>query len=56
MWISILGATSFSQAEAIARPIIDRYVEGEIDAVYVAYTEFKSAMTQNIVVKRLLTS
>ncbi|MCK5539844.1 MAG: ATP synthase F1 subunit gamma [Deltaproteobacteria bacterium] len=48
------GTTSFSQAESIARPVIDRYVEGEIDAVYVAYTEFKSAMTQNIVVKRLL--
>ena len=48
------GTTSFSQAESIARPIIDRYVEGEIDAVYVAYTEFQSAMTQHIVVKRLL--
>ena len=48
------GSASFSQAETIARPVIDRYVEGEIDAVYVAYTEFKSAMTQNIVVKRLL--
>ena len=48
------GTTSFSQAESIVRPVIDRYVEGEIDAVYVAYTEFKSAMTQNIVVKRLL--
>ncbi|MEA3348021.1 MAG: ATP synthase F1 subunit gamma [Pseudomonadota bacterium] len=48
------GSTSFSQAESIIRPVIDRYVEGEIDAVYVAYTEFKSAMTQNIVVKRLL--
>jgi len=34
--------------------VIDRYVEGETDAVYVAFTEFKSAMTQNIVVKRLL--
>jgi len=48
------GSTSFRHAEAIARPVIDRYVEGEIDAVYVTYTEFKSAMTQNIVVKRLL--
>ncbi len=48
------GTTSFSQAESIARPVIDRYVEGDIDAVYVAYTEFQSAMTQNIVVKRLL--
>ena len=48
------GSAGFSQAEAIARPIIDRYVEGEIDAVYVAYTEFQSAMTQHVVVKRLL--
>ena len=48
------GSTNFSQAEAIARPIIDRYVEGEIDAVYVAYTEFQSAMTQHVIVKRLL--
>ncbi len=48
------GRTSFSQAEAIVRPVIDRYVEGEVDAVYVVYTEFKSAMTQNIIVKRLL--
>lgn len=48
------GVISFSQAENIVRPVIDRYVEGEIDAVYVAYTEFHSAMTQNVVVKRLL--
>ncbi len=48
------GTTSFSQAEAIARPVIDRFVEGEIDAVYVAYTDFQSAMTQTVQVKRLL--
>lgn len=48
------GTANFSQAESIGRTVIDRYVEGEIDAVYVAFTEFKSAMTQNIVVKRLL--
>ncbi len=48
------GSADFSQAESIGRTVIDRYVEGETDAVYVAFTEFKSAMTQNIVVKRLL--
>ena len=48
------GTADFSQAKSIGRTIIDRYVEGETDAVYVAFTEFKSAMTQNIVVKRLL--
>ena len=48
------GNASFSQAESVGRTVIDRYVEGETDAVYVAFTEFKSAMTQNVVVKRLL--
>jgi F-type H+-transporting ATPase subunit gamma len=48
------GAVDFGWAEKISRGIIDRYVEEECDAVYVAYTEFKSAMTQNVKVMRLL--
>ncbi len=48
------GTVDFRWAEKISREIIDRYVEEETDAVYVAYTEFKSAMTQNVNVKRLL--
>ncbi|NPA24851.1 MAG: ATP synthase F1 subunit gamma [Deltaproteobacteria bacterium] len=48
------GMVDFQWAEKISRDLIDRYVEKEIDAVYVAYTEFKSAMTQEVIVKRLL--
>jgi F-type H+-transporting ATPase subunit gamma len=48
------GTVDFRWAEKLSRAIIDRYVEKETDAVYVAYTEFKSAMTQNVIVKRLL--
>jgi F-type H+-transporting ATPase subunit gamma len=48
------GKVDFQWAEKISRDLIDRYVEKEIDAVYVAYTEFKSAMTQEVIVKRLL--
>ena len=48
------GMVDFQWAERISRDLIDRYVEKEIDAVYVAYTEFKSAMTQEVIVKRLL--
>ncbi len=48
------GEVDFRWAEKISRGLIDRYVEKEIDAVYVAYTEFKSAMTQEVSVRRLL--
>jgi F-type H+-transporting ATPase subunit gamma len=35
-------------------PALDDYVAGRIDAVYVIYNEFKSAIQQRIVVERLL--
>ncbi len=35
-------------------PALDEYVAGDIDAVYVIYNEFKSAMQQRVVVERLL--
>ncbi len=48
------GNVTFSYAEEIAADVIDRYIEKTTDAVYVVYTEFKSAMTQNVIVQRLL--
>ena len=38
----------------IARQITDMYARSEIDAVYITYNEFKSAIQQRIVVERLL--
>jgi F-type H+-transporting ATPase subunit gamma len=35
-------------------PALDDYVAGDIDAVYVIYNEFKSALQQRVVVERLL--
>ncbi len=48
------GNVTFSYAEEIAADVIARYVEQTTDAVYVVYTEFKSAMTQNVIVQQLL--
>jgi F-type H+-transporting ATPase subunit gamma len=39
---------------ALAENIIGRYVREEIDAVYVVYNEFKSVISQRVVVERLL--
>ena len=42
-----------SASEIAQRAIVD-FVEGELDAVYVVYNEFKSAITQAVVVEQLL--
>jgi F-type H+-transporting ATPase subunit gamma len=38
----------------LARNIISRYCHGEIDAAYIVYNEFKSVISQRVVVERLL--
>jgi F-type H+-transporting ATPase subunit gamma len=42
------------QARRIARAILAPFLRGEVDAIYVVYTEFKSAMTQQVNTMRLL--
>ena len=39
---------------AVAAKVSQRYAAGEIDAVYVAYNEFKSVMTQRLQVEQVL--
>ena len=52
---SKLGDTpSFFQAREVARLVNDAYVNGEYDEVYVVYTRFKSAMSQEPMMKRLM--
>jgi F-type H+-transporting ATPase subunit gamma len=44
----------YETAEAIAREYTERYLSGEVDAVFLAYNEFKSAISQKPVVVQLL--
>jgi F-type H+-transporting ATPase subunit gamma len=44
----------YEKAEAIAEEYAARYLAGEVDAVFLAYNEFKSAITQKPVVVQLL--
>jgi F-type H+-transporting ATPase subunit gamma len=41
-------------ARAVARKVIAPYLRGEVDAIYLVYNEFKSAISQNLVVEPLL--
>ncbi len=43
-----------SRVQDLARSIISRYVGEEIDAAYIVYNEFKSVISQRLVVERLL--
>jgi F-type H+-transporting ATPase subunit gamma len=53
-WVDIFRDLDFSTARAIADDVIQRYIAEEIDAVYVAYNEFKSVVAQRPVVEQVL--
>src|SRR5262245_20098274 len=44
----------FADAEAIAAPAVEEFVEGRVDSVHIVYNEFKSVMQQRVVVEPLL--
>jgi len=50
----IFRKLEYGHAKTIARDLIDAFGAGSLDAIYVAYNEFKSVMTQRVVVERLL--
>jgi F-type H+-transporting ATPase subunit gamma len=52
--LGILKAPQFSHVAPIAEDIIGRYADGEIDAVYVVFNEFKSVIAQRLVVEQVL--
>jgi F-type H+-transporting ATPase subunit gamma len=45
---------SYAKAEALAQGLVKRYLAGEVDAVFLCYNEFKSAISQVPVVFQLL--
>jgi len=53
-YVNVLGRISFAEAGELAGMVIDRYTKGEIDAVYVIYNEFKSVISQRLVVDEVL--
>ena len=50
----LLLRSEFSAVSDVARSIIVRYERAEIDSVYIVYNEFKSVLSQRIVVEKLL--
>jgi F-type H+-transporting ATPase subunit gamma len=50
----MLDKPSFDQVALLAREVVHRYMEEELDAVYLVYNEFKSVIAQRVVVERIL--
>ena len=53
-WLDVFRNLDFSTAQLIGDDLVRRYIDGEVDAVYVAYNEFKSVVSQRPVVEQIL--
>jgi len=52
--VGVLSKLEYATAGDLARAVIERYSAGEIDAVYMVYNEFKSVISQRLIVARIL--
>ena len=52
--IGVLQKPSFADAAAIARDLIDEFVKGKKDQIWLVYNEFKSVVQQRVIVEPLL--
>ena len=52
--VDYLAHMDFAEANRVARVVIDAYTNEEIDAVYLIYNEFKSVISQRLVVEQVL--
>ena len=53
-WDELLDNLKFERAAEVSVNLANRYARGELDAVYLCYNEFKSAISQKAVVQQLL--
>lgn len=53
-WSGVLSKISYAGATEIANEASKRFLDGEVDAVYLAYNEFVSAISQKVTFVRLL--
>jgi F-type H+-transporting ATPase subunit gamma len=53
-YVNLPKAIGFAEAEAIAAPAVEDYIDGKVDSVYLVYNEFKSVIQQKVVVEQLL--
>jgi F-type H+-transporting ATPase subunit gamma len=50
----ISESASLPEAEKLAKKLIGEYIAGEVDSVYLLFNEFKSILSQQVVLKKIL--
>jgi F-type H+-transporting ATPase subunit gamma len=53
-WTGFSERPEYRDAQAVAHAVSEAYTSGEVDAVYVVYNAFVSALTQRVTVRELL--
>jgi F-type H+-transporting ATPase subunit gamma len=53
-YVNVLAQVNFGTARDIASVVTDLYAKEEADAVYIVFSEFKTVMTPNLVLEKLL--
>ena len=53
-WTGVLGTVELETARSIAAKVMDRFAAADVDAVYALYSEFRGAMSQRPVARRIL--
>ena len=53
-YINVLARVEFGTAREISNLVIDLYSKEEIDSVYIAFSEFKTVMSANLALEKLL--
>jgi F-type H+-transporting ATPase subunit gamma len=53
-WTGFSERPAYSDAQAVAHAVSEAYTSGDVDAVYVVYNAFVSALTQKVTVRELL--
>ena len=52
--VGLAAKVSYDDAAGIAKKVMERFREGEIDSVYILYNEFKSVVAQKLTITRVL--
>ena len=55
-WTGLSGNVDYMAAQEIAKDVMDRYVAGDVDEVYLVYNEFKNMAQQTVRTIKLLPS
>src|SRR5213076_1125280 len=53
-WTGFSERPGYSDAQAVAHAVSEAYTSGDVDAVYIVYNAFVSALTQKVTVRELL--